>query len=246
MATFVDVGEVSTVNVLPADVGYTRRSHRVQKAAKSSNAAASVGNSDDTMSSDGGDSDFTPLESGAGTHIQNERSHSEHQENLKFSLEDCPIVQEEEDEKKSKLALGLMYQGFSISGLCLCIVIEPRVDSSLFQSQGDGKISSERITTRTDISKEANTVLSVIRGATPLFLPEYEDDRDTTFNSHQVESTATNPLGSGANPHLFESGGILQLSQLIQISGCGDGGGDIDNDRDVFMADAEEGCLNFS
>lgn len=152
----------------------------------------------------------------------------------------------DDDEQKPKLALELKYRSFSNFNRCLCVVVEPwpplRRDTrapSLAPSAATGQSS------RVPIHPE----LRDVRGKTPLFLPDLDDERATPGPSH---GRTLPPVPLIDNPQadrdieeiedLDDSAAIMQFSQLLNTTGRVTGAIEEDDEFDgaVLFADADE------
>ncbi|KAH9482566.1 hypothetical protein JR316_0004666 [Psilocybe cubensis] len=140
----------------------------------------------------------------------------------------------EEEEAKPKPVLGLTYQGFSIYGQCLCVVVEPWpvVRSS---------------TVAPVFAKATQSSQPIVRAQTPLFLPEEQED---TENHQQpwrsnINQAYLHQVLKEVDPSDNEDdmGGMLEYSQVLKnISG--DRAGAVNDDEDIdgsiLFGDADE------
>lgn len=143
----------------------------------------------------------------------------------------------EEVEEKPKPILGLTYQGFSIYGQCLCVVVEPW--------------PVVRSTTVAPVfAKPASSAQPASRAQTPLFLPE--DPEDTEIHLHAETPRRSNINQVYLNQVLKEvdvsddendMGGMLEYSQVLYSIG-GNRAGAVNDDEDmdgsVLFGDADE------
>lgn len=148
----------------------------------------------------------------------------------------------EEEEEKPKPILGLKYQGFSIYGQCLCVVVEPWpvVRSTTVAPLFAKPVSAGRAALRE----------SSARAQTPLFLPEDPEDAETHHHADAPRRSTINQ--SYLNQVLHEvdvsddeddMGGMLEFSQVLHnIGGTRAGAVNDDDDMDgsVLFGDADE------
>ncbi|KAJ4478236.1 hypothetical protein J3R30DRAFT_3702969 [Lentinula aciculospora] len=151
-------------------------------------------------------------------------------------------VEIDDEEEKPKPLLHLKYQGFTILGSCLCIVVEPwppiRVPSrapSVLRSTRSPSIAPRDFVTANEARK------------TPLFLPD-PDERDRSVTPFP-DAIHVRPLplynDEYANEGIDDAdyGGMLEFSQVLNAAGEVRAGA-IDDDEDmegaVFFGDADE------
>jgi hypothetical protein len=164
-------------------------------------------------------------------------------------VEDAGISSEmrDDDEQKPKLALELKYRSFSNFNRCLCVVVEPwpplrrdtRRAPPLASSAATGQ--STRVPTHPESRDQ--------RGQTPLFLPDFDDERATPGPSHRrnlppaplFDNPQTDP-DIEKTEDLGESAAIIQFSQLLNTTGRVTGAIEEDDEFDgaVLFADADE------
>ncbi|KAG6880393.1 hypothetical protein C0992_007804 [Termitomyces sp. T32_za158] len=167
---------------------------------------------------------------------------------------DTPMVPEiefeiDQEEDKPKPVLQLKYQGFDISGHCLCVVVEPWPPV---------RSMSRATSVNTALNREVNLAnpqrvlaqdLDVSR-RTPLFLPDDYRERSETPAFYRNRSMPP-PLGSSLLDPRFlqdsddsdEDGGMVLFSQVLNNAGdvrAGAADDDEDMDIDMFFGDADE------
>jgi len=151
---------------------------------------------------------------------------------------------EEEEEEKPKMELQLSYQGFSIFGRCLCVVVEPYPplsESTLQRPKTPPPVERSILQPR---ASRAPSEHPRFREETPLFLPEIEPSgRDPTphpanlaesdTRESRVPEESSNDKGSGQT-------GMMALTQLLQDTAMYRIDSDSDGDEaGVFLGDAE-------
>lgn len=151
----------------------------------------------------------------------------------------------EEEEKKPKPLLKLKYQSFSISGHCLCVVVEPwppqRPEARL-RSLGLGA-SSRRGSLEPSLLPSNETGIAGQRAKTPLFFPE--NDRA----SSEAPFTRKGPFppvplfhdGNEDDDHSDD--GLMNFSQTLNAAGhmCAITADDDDDmDGAALFGDADE------
>ncbi|KAF7433043.1 hypothetical protein PC9H_004989 [Pleurotus ostreatus] len=144
----------------------------------------------------------------------------------------------EGDEEKPKPILDLKYRGFTIFGLCLCVVVEPWPH---FQYSMAGCAPSIA-----PVFQRQNETLagpSSLRQGTPLFLP---DDPEQDEITPQTREPRPHPLFSEMTSFDDDEddnggGGMMAFSQVLTSTGEYRGGIDDDeNMADVLFGDADE------
>ena len=153
----------------------------------------------------------------------------------------------DDDDQKPKLALELKYRSFSNFHRCLCVVVEPwpplrrdtRRAPSLAPSAATGQ--STRVSTHSESRDQ--------RGKTPLFLPDFDDERATPSPSHR-RTLPPVPLFDDPQTDcdieetedLGDNAAIMQFSQLLNTTGRVTGAIEEDDEFDgaVLFADADE------
>lgn len=167
---------------------------------------------------------------------------------MEFDLE---IVEEEEN--KPKPMLQLKYQGFSIFGSCLCIVVEPwpPVRSSTRAPSLMPTAPSRAPSIAPPDFIPSGGASSRLRERTPLFLPDDDDDRGrsvTPAPSHQQRLLPPVPLFDESEVYYMDDddedgGGMMEFSQVLNSAGDVRAGAlydDDDMDGAVFFGDADE------
>jgi len=154
----------------------------------------------------------------------------------------------EVEEEKPKPMLQLKYQGFSIYGHCLCIVVEPW-PSMRFSRAPSVTPSAPRARSIAPpdfvLAGDAN---NGPRARTPLFLPDDSDrDRSETpapFLGQRILPPVPlfNDWESDAYDNNSDGGDMMEYSRVL--SGAGDRAGAAEDDEDidgaVFFGDADE------
>lgn len=141
-----------------------------------------------------------------------------------------------EEEEKPKLALQLKYQGFDIFGYCLCIVVEPwppiRAPSKAL-SIAQPAIRAPSIAPASD---------SGVQKKTPLFLPDFDQERGETPAPPPQHKVTRLPISSLLDPNFLEDsddsdyGGMMEFSQVLNSTGdFRAGAADDDEDTDAAM-----------
>ncbi|KAF9569311.1 hypothetical protein CPC08DRAFT_701812 [Agrocybe pediades] len=152
----------------------------------------------------------------------------------------------EEEEEKPKPTLGLRYQGFSIYGQCLCIVVEPW---PVQRSMTVAPLFAKPV----EPPQPSKNQQASARASTPLFLPEEPDQPDapvTTEPSNQRSSHINQAYldqvlkeGEVEDDDDDDIGGMMELSQALHSIGDSRAGAvndDEDMDGSVLFGDADE------
>jgi len=157
-----------------------------------------------------------------------------------------------EEEEKPKPMLQLKYQGFSIYGHCLCIVVEPWPPiRSASRSPSVAPTASRAPSISPSYFVSAGDVDTRLRARTPLFLPDdFDRDRSETpapFLGQRVLPPVplfNDPgLAEDGNEDDYEGGGMMEFSQVLNAAGdfrAGAANDDEDMDGTVFFGDADE------
>ncbi|KZV76140.1 hypothetical protein PENSPDRAFT_646678, partial [Peniophora sp. CONT] len=159
----------------------------------------------------------------------------------------------DEEEPKPKLAVQLKYQGFNITGRCLCVVVEPWPpvrSASRAPSAAPGRAASVRASATPAPSRPEQ------RQKTPLFLPDYDEDEERNrsvtpvpkdvrmrFSRPPVPLFDDPPLGDDDENDEEDEEGMMQFSQVLNSrSAFARGGTEEDDEFDgaVLFADADE------
>jgi hypothetical protein len=159
-------------------------------------------------------------------------------------------LQADEEEEKPKPMLQLRYQGFSIYGHCLCVVVEPWPPIRSMSRAS----SVVQVLPRTPSIAPPDFIPSggsSIREKTPLFLPDFESDRARSETPAPFQDRHILPPGPNFdNTSFFEDsddsddgGGMMEFSQVLSATGEFRAGA-VDDDEDVdtsmFFGDADE------
>ncbi|KDR83631.1 hypothetical protein GALMADRAFT_235929 [Galerina marginata CBS 339.88] len=153
----------------------------------------------------------------------------------------------EEEEEKPKPILGLRYQGFTIYGHCLCVVVEPwpvvraMTVPPLFSSTTQSARSAA-VVPRADAGVSA-------RARTPLFLPDDSEQQtrpEGANTSHINQAYLQQILNEGpeaSDDDEDDMGGMLEFSQVLRNVGDSRAGAindDDDMDGSILFGDADE------
>ena len=147
-------------------------------------------------------------------------------------------LETEEEEQKPKPILGLRYQGFSIYGHCLCVVVEPW---PIIRSVPQPAVFAG-LHKRTGPSESSGQA----KDSLPLFLPEETQEEATPQRETQVNKSYLNHILREEPTTDSDDGmdGLVNFSQVLQNVGETRVGGtnDDDDDGDAFMlsGDADE------
>lgn len=154
------------------------------------------------------------------------------------------ILVDSDEEEKPKPIMKLKYQGFSIGGRCLCVIVEPY--PPLPKAARALSLAPTGLTgPRAPSIAPADFILSgQQRGKTPLFLPE-DDDRETTPAPWQGRMRPSLSRVQEAQDEADDEddGGMLAYSQILQSVGeyaTGAAEDDDDIEGAVFFGDADE------
>jgi len=165
-----------------------------------------------------------------------------------------PIVVDDDDEPKPKLALDIKYRAFSNFNRCLCVVVEP------WPPQPSGSYPRTPSLTPSAVSRAPSVTPSASefstnrgqRAKTPLFLPDVDEESATPSHSHFRtlppvplfdDDRSTNRDTDGMDEEWDGSACLLQFSQMLSVTG-GAGGADVEEedefDGTALFADADE------
>lgn len=154
------------------------------------------------------------------------------------------ILVDSDEEEKPKPIMKLKYQGFSIGGRCLCVIVEPYPPlpkAARALSLAPTGLAGPRAPS----IAPADFILSgQQRGKTPLFLPE-DDDRETTPAPWQgrMRPSVSRFQEAQDDADDEDDGGMLAYSQILQSVGeyaTGAAEDDDDIEGAVFFGDADE------
>ncbi|PBL02392.1 hypothetical protein ARMGADRAFT_1057824 [Armillaria gallica] len=156
-----------------------------------------------------------------------------------------PLEVEIEEEEKPKPMLRVKYQGFDISDLCLCIVVEPWPPirmSSIAPPFLRARSQTPALNRNSMPPPPVPEVSTLRREKTPLFLPdEYERERSETPAPFPGRYTSMAPPIHGDDDD--DGWGMMEFSQVLNAVGDSRAGA-IDEDEDmdgaVFFGDADE------
>ncbi|KAF9464443.1 hypothetical protein BDZ94DRAFT_1289354 [Collybia nuda] len=199
---------------------------------------------DKSGTSGGDDSDYSPpaAPSMTGVDILQAR------ETIEFPPAEVDL-QPDDEEEKPKPTLQLKYQGFSIYGHCLCVVVEPWPPiRSITRAPS---VTSFHKTTYLNPSDIVPSERPDFREETPLFLPDYELDRERSETPAPLQGWGTpSPRGPNLSTSFFEDSdssddgcGMMELSQVLSATGdfrAGAVDDDEDVDTSIFFGDADE------
>ncbi|KAF8165242.1 hypothetical protein B0H34DRAFT_688426 [Crassisporium funariophilum] len=135
------------------------------------------------------------------------------------------------EEEKPKPILQLSYQGFSIYGHCLCVVVEPwHVVRSMTSTLPEGH----------------SRAVTGSRADTPLFLPEDYPVEDHEPSQHHLNRSYLNKAmdqGDISDIESDDGGGMMEFSQVLHNIGDsrpGAANDDDDMDGSILFGDADE------
>lgn len=159
-------------------------------------------------------------------------------------------LQADEEEEKPKPMLQLRYQGFSIYGHCLCVVVEPWPPIRSM-SRASSVVQSLSRAPSIAPPEFVPSGGSGLREKTPLFLPDYESDRERSETPALSQGRRIPPGPNFDNTSFFDDsddsddggGGMMEFSQVLSASGefrAGAVDDDEDVDTSVFFGDADE------
>lgn len=150
------------------------------------------------------------------------------------------------EEEKPKPMLQLRYQGFSIYGHCLCVVVEPWPP---FRSTSRASSVVQDLPRAPSIAPP-EFVPTGIRAKTPLFLPDDIDRERSETPAPFRGRPALSSRPSLDHPSFFDDsddsgddGGMMEFSQLLSAAGefrAGAADDDEDMDTAIFLGDADE------
>ena len=149
------------------------------------------------------------------------------------SHEDIMNLDPEEDVLKPTLSLG--YQGFSISGHCLCVVVEPW---PTIRTMTEPTRSTPALTHSPEDQGRP-------RNRDPLFLPEEPDSQVGGNGGEQYVNTAylERVLNDANDSDQEDLGGMVEFSQVLRNVGDSRAGAmndDDDANGSVLFGDADE------
>jgi len=168
-----------------------------------------------------------------------------------------PIVVDDDDEPKPKLALDLKYRAFPNFNRCLCVVVEPwppQTSGSYSRAPSLAPSALSRAPSVTPTISEFSTNHGQ-RARTPLFLPDLDDespipghsrfrtlppvplfDDDPSSMSHDMDDPGMEGEWDGSTS-------LMQFSQMLSATGRA-GGADVEEedefDGTALFADADE------
>ncbi|KAK0242621.1 hypothetical protein EDD85DRAFT_296416 [Armillaria nabsnona] len=156
-----------------------------------------------------------------------------------------PLEVEIGEEEKPKPMLRVKYQGFDISDLCLCIVVEPWPPirmASIAPPFLRARSQTPALNRNSMPPPPVPEVSTLRREKTPLFLPdEYERERSETPAPFPGRYTSMGPPIYGDEDD--DGWGMMEFSQVLNAVGDSRAGA-IDEDEDmdgaVFFGDADE------
>lgn len=159
------------------------------------------------------------------------------------------LLAAEEEEEKPKPIMSLQYQGFSIHGRCLCVIVEPYPP-----------IRSQRAVSLAPTGLVGPRAPSIAppdfvpsdgagqRARTPLFFPDPDYDRERSATPAPFRQRIRPPVPLFNEVPTYddgddEDGGMLAFSQILQSVGNYNTGAVEDDDEidgSVFLGDADE------
>jgi hypothetical protein len=167
-----------------------------------------------------------------------------------------PIVVDDDDEAKPKLALDLKYRAFSNFNRCLCVVVEPwppQTSGSFSRAPSLAPSGSavSRAPSVTPTISEFSTSCGQ-RAKTPLFLPDVDEELRTPTHSHFRtlppvplfdDDPSTNCDADGMEEEWDGNTSLMQFSQMLSATGRA-GGADMEEEDEfdgaALFADADE------
>lgn len=156
---------------------------------------------------------------------------------------DIPFDLEIEEEEKPKPILQVRYQGFNIFGNCLCVVVEPW--PPLRRATHAPPVVPD-VSRPPSMAPPERAPVGRWRSETPLFLPEYDEERERSVTPapRRIPARTLPPVPLFDDEDSYgDAGGMMEFSQVLN-SGDGYRAGAIDDDEDmegaVFFGDADE------
>jgi len=146
----------------------------------------------------------------------------------------------EQEEEKPKMELQLSYQGYSIFGRCLCVVVEPYPPTTASVEKPKPPPIVERPLLQR--ASRAPSERPRFREETPLFLPEIELPNPDSQASPIFPDPGPREFVNSvpANVQRAEQSGMLSLTQMLQNTAMYRIDSDSDGDEaGVFLGDAE-------
>ncbi|TRM67697.1 hypothetical protein BD626DRAFT_479557 [Schizophyllum amplum] len=171
-----------------------RRSQRNRKA-----AVATYTEDVDDMETDDAPESSAPPPTQVEEHVQDEKPDQVEEPDQDVDMSEAPAAMPpaspppdeqpsvfdlvEDEEEKPKPLLQLRYQGFSIFGHCLCVVVEPwpKIRSASGAPSRAGSVAPPRAISLLPFDRETSVAPpGTQRARTPLFLPDPDDRRSLT------------------------------------------------------------------
>lgn len=163
-----------------------------------------------------------------------------------------PIVVDDDEEPKPKLALDLKYRAFPNFNRCLCVVVEPWPSQTSGSSYSRAPSLAPSTVSRAPSATPTISEFSTNRGQrarTPLFLPDLDDESSIPGHS-RFRTLPPVPLFDDDPSSMDDMEGkwdgstsLMQFSQMLSATG-GAGGADVEEedefDGTVLFADADE------
>lgn len=149
------------------------------------------------------------------------------------------------EEEKPKPVLQLRYQGFRLEQRCLCIVVEPWPAiraASRAPSMMPSASRQPSLAPNAELAEHHEPLRS--RAQTPLFLPDYDDDRERSVTPAPARGQRILPPVPLFDDDSEEedNGGMIEFSQVLNSGDLRAGALDDDDDMEgaVFFGDADE------
>ncbi|KAI6047412.1 hypothetical protein EDC04DRAFT_2950722 [Pisolithus marmoratus] len=150
-------------------------------------------------------------------------------------------MEESEEEEKPKPVLRLSYQALNVSSHCLCVVVEPWPSQHLTVPSRPITPVSVALPSETGVGSSMNEDISLQRGRTPLFLPEFDEATDLNRARTPVPLFDAGP--SRADDKGYDSDTLMNFSQVLNTTGhttAAFAEDDDDMEGAVLFGDADE------
>lgn len=162
-----------------------------------------------------------------------------------------PLADLDEPEEKPKLVMSLRYQGFSIHGRCLCVIVEPyppirRNQQRQMSLNPTGIVAPRAPSIAPPDFVPSGSGSATQRAKTPLFLPDYDDDSGRRSVTPAPVSRVRPPVplfNDEPEQEDDDNGGMFAFSQILQSVGEHHTGAVDDDDEMegmVLFGDADE------
>lgn len=151
------------------------------------------------------------------------------------------LTMEDEEEEKPKPVLRLSYQGLNVSSHCLCVVVEPWPSQHPTVPLQPVPPVSVALPSEASIGSYIDEDISLQRGRTPLFLPEFDEVTDPKKAHSPVPLFGTSSCQVDDNG--YGSDTIVNFSQVLNATGhttAAFAEDDDDMEGAVLFGDADE------